>query len=48
MKRFRMVYWLGTCITERYTTAKDEEEAKKKFFAIVGDWNRIISIERAI
>lgn len=32
MKRFRIVYWFSTSITtDRYISAADEAEARKKF-----------------
>ena len=44
MKTYRFVYWFGSCITEWYVKANNEEEAKKKFVEIKGD-KRIINIE---
>ena len=44
MKRFRVVYWFSTSVTtERYITAANEDEARKKFAA----WRdkQIVSVE---
>ena len=38
MKKFRVLYWVGSIITEKYVSARDEEEARQKF-------NRIYKIE---
>ena len=37
MKRFRVMYFFGSCITECYITAKTEAEAVEKFKAAKGD-----------
>lgn len=37
MKRFRIVYWFNSITTERYVSAKNEEDARAKFKATVGD-----------
>jgi len=31
MKWFRVVYWLGSMITERFVKAEDEQQARKIF-----------------
>ena len=43
MKRFRIIYWFGSITTERYITAVNEEEARKKF----AEWSdkKIVSNE---
>lgn len=41
MKKFRVLYWIGSIITEKYVLAENEEEAKKKF-------NRVYRIEEVI
>lgn len=38
MKKFRVLYWIGSIITEKCVLAENEEEAKKKF-------NRVYRIE---
>ena len=44
MKKYRILYWLGSMKTEYVVKAKNKEEAKKKFREIKGDKN-IIDIE---
>ena len=44
MKKFRFVYWFGSCITEWYVKADSEEKAIEKFKEIKGD-KRIVNIE---
>lgn len=43
MKKFRIVYWFSSIITERYITAADEADARKKF----AEWSdkKIVSVE---
>lgn len=41
MKKYRVLYWVGSIITEKYIFAENEEEARKKF-------NRIYRIEEVI
>ena len=43
MKRFRIIYWFSSITTERYITAANEEDARRKF----AEWSdkKIISIE---
>ena len=31
MKKFRIVYWMGSMLTDRYIMAKNESDALKKF-----------------
>lgn len=44
MKKYRILYWLGSMKTEYVVKANSTEEAKKKFREIKGDKN-IIDIE---
>ena len=44
MKKYRIVYWFGSCITEWYVKANDEQEALKKFKELKGE-KEIINIE---
>ena len=44
MKKYRILYWLGSMKTEYIVKANDKEEAEKKFREIKGDKN-IIDIE---
>ena len=44
MKKFRIVYWFNSCITEHYVKANDKMEAMEKFKQLKGD-KRIVSIE---
>lgn len=44
MKKFRIVYWFNSCITECYVKADNEAGALEKFKELKGE-KRIISIE---
>lgn len=44
MKKYRILYWLGSMQTEYIVKADSTEEAEKKFREIKGDKN-IIDIE---
>ena len=48
MKRYRFLYWFGSCYTDCYIVAESEEKAKARFNEIKGsvDGNKhIIRIE---
>lgn len=44
MKKFRIVYWFNSCVTECYVGADDEDGARAKFKSLKGDKN-IVSVE---
>ena len=44
MKKFRFVYWFGSCITDWSTFANSKQEALEKFEKYKGD-RRIVSVE---
>ena len=44
MKKYRILYWLGSIKTEHVVKASNKEEAEKKFREVKGDKN-IIGIE---
>lgn len=44
MKKYRILYWLGSMKTEYVVKASNKEDAEKKFREIKGDKN-IIDIE---
>ena len=44
LKKFRFVYWFGSCITDCYIKAYDEQEATERFKELTND-KRIVSIE---
>ena len=44
MKKFRIVYWFNSCITECYVSADDEDNARAKFKNLKGD-KKIVSVE---
>lgn len=45
MRRYRIVYWLGSIRTEWHIKAKDEEDAAKKFKETKGGDAEIVKIE---
>ena len=44
MKKFRIVYWFNSCITECYVKADNEQNALGKFKELKGE-KRIVNIE---
>lgn len=44
MKKYRILYWLGSMKTDYVVKASNKEEAEKKFKEIKGDKN-IVEIE---
>lgn len=44
MKKFRIMYWFNSCITECYVRADNEQSALKKFKELKGE-KRIVGIE---
>ena len=44
MKKFRIMYWFNSCITECYVKADNEQKALKKFKELKGE-KRIVCIE---
>ena len=47
MKKYRILYWLGSMKTDYIVKADNTEEAEKKFREIKGNNANIISIEEA-
>lgn len=45
MKKYRILYWFGSCYTDWYVLAENEETAKDKFRETKGNVDRIIRIE---
>ena len=46
MKKFRIVYWFGSCMTEHYVKAENEQKALEKFKELKGE-KTIVNIEEA-
>lgn len=44
MKKFRIMYWFNSCITECYVKAENEQKAMERFKELKGD-KRIVGIE---
>ena len=45
MKKFRIMYWFNSCVTECYVRADNEQKALENFKKIKGE-KKIVSIEQ--